>query len=172
MTIQWPATLSQDSYQDLADWLDILKRMRQIVVELFAIIGGIFTAFSLLVFFTRKKEHKDKEAAEGHAWIRSYFAVMWLYGGIVVTVWLAMRTVNGGFYLGLAHQLDQHNLRTLPMFQLSRRQPAKTSGIRTTCRFEVQRRFQTLPLPTDRVGAAVYILRWAFNFRRDAGRLG
>jgi hypothetical protein len=26
VTIQWPATLSADSYQDLADRLDILKR--------------------------------------------------------------------------------------------------------------------------------------------------
>lgn len=26
VTIQWPASLSQESYVDLADWLDILKR--------------------------------------------------------------------------------------------------------------------------------------------------
>jgi hypothetical protein len=26
VTIQWPATMSDESYQDLADWLDILKR--------------------------------------------------------------------------------------------------------------------------------------------------
>jgi hypothetical protein len=26
VTIQWPASLSQDSYEDLAAWLEILKR--------------------------------------------------------------------------------------------------------------------------------------------------
>jgi hypothetical protein len=26
VTIQWPATLSPESFQDLADWLDIVKR--------------------------------------------------------------------------------------------------------------------------------------------------
>jgi hypothetical protein len=26
VTIQWPATLSPESYEDLGDWLDIVKR--------------------------------------------------------------------------------------------------------------------------------------------------
>jgi hypothetical protein len=33
VTIQWPSTLSPDSYQDFSDWLEILQRKIGRVVE-------------------------------------------------------------------------------------------------------------------------------------------
>jgi hypothetical protein len=41
VAIQWPASLSQDSYQDLADCLDIVKRKigRSVTTEIKVAVG-------------------------------------------------------------------------------------------------------------------------------------